>query len=151
MNERLVDVIDSSGTVLHTYPITLGESGKAPDDSEYLAKALEAAAHSRLVPDAELRTLTARMHTGRGGQMAPYGDALEKNSETKLGLDQAVRERGNLQWEKEGCPDGRAEEYWHRALDQHLRERAYVLWQQEGSPEGRQDEYWRRLVDFQDQ
>lgn len=91
------------------------------------------------------------MHTGRGGQMAPYGDDLEKNSETKLGLDQAVRERAYLLWEKEGCPDGRAEEYWHRALDQHLRERAYVLWQQEGSPEGRQEKYWRRLVDFQAQ
>ncbi|MDR7010030.1 MULTISPECIES: DUF2934 domain-containing protein [Paraburkholderia] len=151
MSERLVDVIDSSGTVLHTYPITLGESSNVPGDAEFQAKALEAAAHSRLVPDAELCTLTARLHTGRGGQMAPYGDDLEKNSETKLGLDQAVRERAYLLWEKEGCPDGRADEYWHRALDQHLRERAYVLWQQEGSPEGRQDEYWRRLVDFQAQ
>ncbi|WP_029972078.1 DUF2934 domain-containing protein [Paraburkholderia graminis] len=151
MSERLVDVIDSSGTVLHTCPITLGESGNVPDDAEYQAKALEAAADSRLVPDAELRTLTAKMHTGRGGQMAPYGDDLKKDSETKLGLDQAVRERAYLLWEKERCADGRAEEYWHRALDQHLRERAYVLWQQEGSPEGRQDEYWRRLVDFQAQ
>ncbi|MFM0197484.1 hypothetical protein PQQ65_30715 [Paraburkholderia strydomiana] len=44
MTERLVDVIDSNGTVLHTYPITLGEPGCA-DDSEYLGKALEAAAH----------------------------------------------------------------------------------------------------------
>ena len=150
MTERLVDVIDSSGTVLHTYPITLRESGNA-DDSEYLAKALEAAAHGRLVPDAELGTLTARMHTARGGQMAPYGDDVQGNSETKSGLEQAVRERAYLLWEKEGRPEGRAEEYWHRALDQHLRERAYVLWQQEGSPEGRQDEYWRRLVDFQAQ
>ena len=149
MTERLVDVIDGSGAVLHTYPVTLSESGNAADDSEYQAKALEAAAHGRLVPDAELGTLMARMHTGRGGQMAPYGDDLEKNSETRLGLDQAVRERAYLLWEKDGRPDGRAEEYWHRALDQHLRERAYVLWQQEGSPEGRQDQYWRRLVDFQ--
>lgn len=78
MSERLVDVIDSSGTVLHTYPITLGESSNVPGDAEFQAKALEAAAHSRLVPDAELCTLTARLHTGRGGQMAPYGDDLEK-------------------------------------------------------------------------
>jgi hypothetical protein len=91
------------------------------------------------------------MHTGRGGQMAPYGDDLETNSETKLGLAQAVRERAYRLWESDGRPDERAEEYWHRALDQHLRERAYVLWQQEGSPEGRQDEYWRRLVDFEAQ
>ncbi len=151
MTERLVDVLNSSGAVLHTYPITLSASGIPPDGSAYQAKALEAAAQSRLVPDAELATLTARMHMGRGGQMAPYGDDLEKNSETKSGLDQAVRERAYLLWEKDGCPDGRAEEYSHRALDQHLRERAYALWQQEGSPEGRQDEYWRRLVDFQAQ
>ena len=151
MNDRLVDVMDRNGAVLHTYPITLNESSNVADDSEYRAKALEAAAHGRLVPDAELGTLTARMHAGRGGQMAPYGDNLETNSETKSGLDQAVRERAYLLWEKDGCPEGRAEEYWHRALDQHLRERAYVLWQQEGSPEGRQDKYWRRLVDFQAQ
>jgi hypothetical protein len=150
MTERLVDVMDGIGNVLHTYPITLSGSGNA-HDSEYQAKALEAAAHGRLVPDAKLGTLTARMHTGRGGQMAPYGDDLQGNSETRHGLEQAVRERAYLLWEKEGRPEGRAEEFWYRALDQHLRERAYVLWQQEGSPEGRQDEYWRRLVDFQAQ
>jgi hypothetical protein len=48
MTERLVDVIDSRGTVLHTYPVTLSESGNAADDSEYQAKALEAAAHAGL-------------------------------------------------------------------------------------------------------
>jgi hypothetical protein len=151
MNDRLVDVMDGSGRVLHTYPITLSESSNIGDDSAYRAKALEAAAHGRLVPDAALGTLTARIHTGRGGQMAPYGDDLQANSETKLGLEQAVRERAYLLWDSDGRPDGRAEEFWHRALDEHLRERAYVLWQQEGSPEGRQDEYWRRLVDFQAQ
>ena len=80
MKVRLVDVINRNGTVLHTYPITLSESSNDADDSEYQAKALEAAAHGRLVPDAELGTLTARMHTDRGGQMAPYGDDLDRNS-----------------------------------------------------------------------
>jgi hypothetical protein len=47
MTERLVDVMDGSGNVLHTYAITLSESGSA-DDSAYQAKALEAAAHGRL-------------------------------------------------------------------------------------------------------
>jgi hypothetical protein len=42
MTERLVDVLNSSGAVLHTYPITLRESGIPPDDSAYQAKALEA-------------------------------------------------------------------------------------------------------------
>lgn len=62
MAERLVDVLDSSGAVIHTYPITLGQSGDAADDSAYAAKALEAAAHGRLVADAELGTLSARMY-----------------------------------------------------------------------------------------
>ena len=54
MGVRLVDVLDSSGSVIHTYPITLGEFGDAADDAAYEAKALEAAAYGRLVPDAEL-------------------------------------------------------------------------------------------------
>jgi hypothetical protein len=135
MNERLGDVMDGSGIVLHTNPSALSEAGNA-DESRYLAKALEAAAQGRLVPDVQLGTPAARMHTGRGGQMAPYGDDLQRNSETKLGLDQAVRERAYRLREEDGRPDGRAEEYWHRALDQHLRERAYVLWQQKAVPKG---------------
>jgi hypothetical protein len=148
MVERLVDVLDRNGTVIHTYPITLAEPDNE-DDAKYIAKALEAAAHGRLVADADLDGLTARMHIGRSGQMAPYGDDVAGSSETKAGLEQAVRERAHLLWEQDGRPQGRAEEYWHRALDQHLRERAYVLWQQEGSPEGRADEYWRRICNFE--
>jgi hypothetical protein len=149
MEERLVDVLDSNGVALHTYPVTIDESGGAATDAQYLAKALEAAAHGQLVPDAELKTLTARMHLSRGGPMQPYGDEISTDSETKHGLEQAVRERAYLLWEQEGRPEGRADEYWHRALDQHLRERAYVLWQQEGSPEGKADEDWQRMREFQ--
>lgn len=149
MVERLVDVLDHNGTVIHTYPITLEASENGANDTKYEAKALEAAAHGQLVPDAELKTLTARMHVGRGGHMAPYGDNLAGDSETKAGLEQAVRKRAYVLWEQEGRPEGRTQEYWHRALDQHLRERAYVLWQQEGSPEGLADEYWRRVLNFE--
>ena len=149
MAERLVDVLHGNGLVVHTYPITLDEAGGAAGDAEYEAKALEAAAHGRLVPDAELGSLTARMHVSRGGPLQPYGDGIGTTSETKLGLEQAVRERAYSLWEQEGRPEGRADEYWHRALDQHLRERAYVSWQQEGSPEGGADEDWHRLREFQ--
>jgi hypothetical protein len=69
------------------------------------------------------------MHIDRGGQMAPYGDDLAGGSETKIDLMQSVRERAYQLWERKGSPDGRADEYWHRALDQHLRERAYALWE----------------------
>ncbi|MEA3114325.1 MAG: hypothetical protein QOG58_4124, partial [Caballeronia sp.] len=121
MTERLVEVLDSSGSVIHTYPITLGELGDAADDSAYEAKALEAAAQGQLVPDAGLGSLTARMHVNRGGQMAAYGDDIDSRSETKVGLEQEIRERAYLLWEKDGRPAGYADEYWHRALDQHLR------------------------------
>jgi hypothetical protein len=151
MTERLVDILDSSGNVLHTYPITLGGLGDDARDSAYEAKGLEAAAHGRLVPDGELQGLTARIHVARGGQMLPYGDEVQNDSETKVGLEQAVRTRAYALWEQEGCPDDRASEYWHRAFDELLRERAYVLWQQEGSPEGGADEYWERLIKFQAQ
>jgi Protein of unknown function (DUF2934) len=142
MAERLVDVLNGHNAVLHTYPITIGAPNSIPNDTEYRAKAVKAAAHAQLVPDASLKSLTTRMHVGRGGALTPYGDDRGTLSETKQGLDQVVRERAYLLWEKDGCPDGRAEEYWHRAHSQRLHERAYVLWQQEGCPEGRAEELW---------
>lgn len=149
--QRLVDVLNGSGTVLHTYPITLGELGDATDDSLYEAKALEAAANGRLVPDSEIERLTARLHVSRSGQMSSYGDDLERSSETKNGLEQSVRERAYALWEQDGRPEGRTEVYWHRALDQHLSQRAYALWQREGCPDGRADEFWHRVVGFEAQ
>jgi hypothetical protein len=91
------------------------------------------------------------MHISRGGQMAPYGDDLAGGSETRASLEQTVRERAYLLWEQDGMPEGRADEYWHRALDQHLRERAYVLWEQAGCPDGGADEYWHRIRNFEAQ
>jgi hypothetical protein len=149
MAERLVDVLNSNNAVLHTFPITLGESGIAPQDADYEGKASRAAAHAHLVPDAKLNSLTAQMHVGRGGALAPYGDDLDITSQTKLGLDQIVRERAYLLWEQAGCPENRADEYWNRAHEQHLRERAYFLWQQEGCPDGRPDDHWHRTCEFE--
>lgn len=149
MAERLVDVLNTNKTVLHTYPITIGDSDIASKDAEYEGKASRAAAHAQLVPDADLKSLTTRMHIGRGGALAPYGDGRDVLSQTKQGLDQAVRERAYFLWQQEGCQDGRANEYWDRAHEQHLRKRAYVLWQQEGCPEGRADEYWHRTREFE--
>jgi hypothetical protein len=151
MTERLVDVSDAKRIVLHTYPIALGrtEAGSVAPDAEYESKALSAAAHAQLVPDAELLTLSSRMHVSRRGSLEPYGDSQEVLSETKQGLEQAVRERAYSLWEMDGCPPGHADDYWHRARDQHLRERAHVLWRQEGCPIGRADEHWRRVQAFE--
>lgn len=149
MTERLVDILGRNGLVIHTYPVTLDESNGAADDAAFQAKALEAAAHGQLVGNDELAGLTTRMHISRGGRMEPVYDSLSSMSETKIGLDQLVREQAYALWEAEGRPEGRAEDHWNRALEQHLRERAYVLWQQQGSPEGGADEDWRRLREFQ--
>jgi hypothetical protein len=149
MAERLVDVLNGDGVVLHTYPVTIRHSDIALEDAEFEEKALQAAAHAQLVPDADLKCLTTRMHVSRGGALAPYGDGRDVLSQTQKGLDQVVRERAYFLWQRDGSPDGRAEEYWHRAHDQHLRERAYVLWQQEGCPGGRADEYWHRVREFE--
>jgi len=96
MDERLVDVLDCNGTILHTYPVTLDDQSGAATDEEYKAKALEAAAQGRLVPDNELRGLSAKMHQSRSGRMQPPEDQISTNSETKIGLEQAVRERAYL-------------------------------------------------------
>jgi Protein of unknown function (DUF2934) len=149
MAERLVDALNSSKGVLHTYPITIGDSDIAAKDDEYRQKASRAAAYAHLVPDADLNSLTTMMHVSRRGALAPFGDGHDVLSQTKQGLDQVVRERAYCLWQQEGCPEGRADEYWHRAHDQHLRERAYCLWQQEGCPEGRADEYWHRTREFE--
>jgi hypothetical protein len=100
MAERLVDVLDSTGRVIHTYPVTLDESAGSVDDADYQAKALQAAAHGQL-----------------GGRLEPLDDTVSSDSETKLGLEQSVRERAYALWDEEGRPEGQTDEYWHRALD----------------------------------
>jgi len=145
MPERLVDVLDVNRNVIHTYPVTLNNGS----DADFIAKGLEAAANGQIVPEGELSRLTARIHHSHGGRMAPEDDRLAGDSQTRTGLEQEVRERAHLLWEQEGRPEGRSDEYWHRAHDQHLRERAYVLWQQRGSPEGSADEHLRQVRDFE--
>ena len=141
MAERLVDVVGSKKAVLHTFPITLEDSDNdvAPTDAAYEEKALSAAAHAQLVPDADLKKLTTRMHVDRSGPLEPFDDNLDVSSQTKQGLDQIVRGRAYLLWEMDG---------WDRAHEQHLRERAYALWEQEGCPVGRADEHWHRTQEF---
>ncbi|MEJ0017639.1 MAG: DUF2934 domain-containing protein [Acetobacteraceae bacterium] len=152
MTERLVDVSSGKGAVLHTFPITIetpGGSGAVASDADYGEKAIMAAKYARLVPDADTNDLTSRPHVSRGGALAPFGDDRDVLSQTKQSLTQVVRERAYLLWERDGCPHGDADKYWHRACEQHVRERAYVLWQQEGCVAGRADEHWHRTRQFE--
>jgi hypothetical protein len=150
MTENLVDVLDGNGTVLHTFPVTVGASIPNPETQDFEEKALSAAAHAQLVPTPDLESLSARMHVSRGGALTPFGDAHDVLSETKLGLYQIVRERAYQLWEREGRPDGQAEDHWFRARDQRLRERAYHIWEQEGRPEGQAARHWDWTCGFEE-
>jgi hypothetical protein len=71
MTERMVDVMDKTGTVLHTYPISLSASNPsleasspAAQDAHYEKAALRAAMTAKLVPEADFASLKTRMHQG---------------------------------------------------------------------------------------
>ena len=148
MPERLVDVMNRAGNVLHTFPVVV-EASDGISDEDYMTKALKLAAHASLLPDGGVKDLTARMHVTRGGHLAPYGDDRHILERTNQGLENALRERAYFIWQRDGHPHGRAEDHWHYAFDQHLREHAYFLWLQEGCPEGRADEHWRESREFE--
>ena len=63
MTERNVDVMDRTGKVLHTYPITIGASNPSPRDTDYEKAALSAARVAKLVPESDFASLMTRMHT----------------------------------------------------------------------------------------
>ena len=148
MPERLVDVEKQGSRVLHTFPVAI--SGEAVEEEAFKGKALEAAGNAKLVPNEELKSLNAKMHVSRGGQLTPYGDPHGVLAETKAGLDQVVRERAYLLWEQAGQPDGRADDFWHQAQHQRFCERAYALWEREGCPEGKADDHWFRTRAFEE-
>ncbi len=149
MTERLVDVVDKNGTVVHTYPITVGKPGSAAPDAAFENKSLEAAIYGHLVSTRDLSTLTTRMHVSRSGRMEPYSDSVPCTSQTKVSLEQEVRVEAYRLWSQSGQPNGQADEFWTRAHEEQLRLRAYTLWQQEGSPFGRADEFWAKTVQFE--
>jgi hypothetical protein len=149
MPERLVDVEKQGAKVLHTFPITISGPAAAAEEA-FKQKALDAAANAKLVPNAELESLNAKMHVGRGGQLTPYGDPHGVLAETKAGLDQVVRERAYLLWEQAGRPDGCADDFWHQAQHQRFCQRAYALWEREGRQGGKADEHWFRTRAFEE-
>jgi hypothetical protein len=69
MTERKVDVMDKTGKVLHTCPISLsassspvGASSPWPLDADYEKAALGAARAAKLVPESDFASLRTRMH-----------------------------------------------------------------------------------------
>jgi hypothetical protein len=69
MTERMVDVMDKTGKVLHTYPISLSASSPPvgatmpwPRDTDYEKAALSAARTAKLVPESDFASLKTRVH-----------------------------------------------------------------------------------------
>lgn len=150
MTTHLVDVLDTYGNILHTFPIAR-KGDEHPTEDTFMVEALEAAAFSHLVPKEDLQSLNAKMHVSRGGRLAPYGDRLDSNAGTRAGLEQEIRVQAYYLWNEEGCPDGQADKHWHCALEQNRRDRAYMLWHLNGCPEGSADADWQQAVDFEKQ
>lgn len=117
MKECLIDVLNARDTVLHVFPIAVEDRDGTPKAVDPEREALKLAALLHLVPDAEADGLHARRHVGRGGQLTPYGDVLETRRQMRERAEWRIRERAYFLWRQEGCPDGRAEEHWHRARE----------------------------------
>jgi len=115
MKECLVDVLNARDTVLHVFPIAKDGHHSALTDAECVQEAMKAATLLRLVPEAEEDGLRGRVHVGRGGQLAPFGDVLEIRRQSQERAEQHVRTRAYFLWRQEGCPANRAEEHWHQA------------------------------------
>lgn len=115
MKECLVDVLNDKGTVLHVFPVAVEDQDGTPRDVNPEREALKLAALMQLAPEDEAATLDARPHVSRGGPLTPYADVLELRLQKFERAEQRIRERAYFLWRQEGCPEGRADEHWHRA------------------------------------
>jgi hypothetical protein len=77
MVECMVDVMDKTGKVLHTYPITLtasnpavAASSPAMKDADFEKAALSAARTAKLVPEPDFASLQTRVHQAAGQKTA---------------------------------------------------------------------------------
>ncbi len=118
MKECLVDVLDDKGTVLHVFPVAVEDQDGTPKDVNPEREALKLAALMQLAPEEEAATaLHARPHVSRGGPLTPYADVLELRLQKFERAERRIRERAYFLWRQEGCPEGRADEHWHRARE----------------------------------
>ena len=115
MKECLVDVLNERDTVLHVLPVAVQSERGELDEAACVQQALSAAAQLRLVPEAEAPGLQARIHVGRGGQLAPVGDVLRVRMEAQRRAEEHIRARAYFLWERDGRPESTGEEYWFRA------------------------------------
>ena len=90
MTEHLVDVLNARETVLSVIPVALDGKDGDPKEADCLQEALKTAADLHLVPDTEVEGMQARMHVGRGGQLAPVADVLKIRQDAQERAEQGV-------------------------------------------------------------
>jgi hypothetical protein len=115
MEERLVDVLNDKNNVLHVFPVKIESAVAPPREADFEQEAVRAAIAAEIVPPTEVKKLKTRLHVSRGGQLAPYGDALQTQNEQRMRLEQRIRECAYFLWQEAGCPDNRADEFWECA------------------------------------
>ena len=116
MPDLLIDVLNGKNNVLHVFPVQIDDDAAAKE-VDFEQEALKAAVAAEIVPPAEAPTPKARPHVSRGGQLMPYGDALQTKTEQKMRLEDQIREHAYFLWQEAGCPDNQADEFWHRASE----------------------------------
>jgi hypothetical protein len=117
MPELLIDILNDKNNVLHVFPVAIDRQGSPGEEARAEQAALEAAAAAEIVPTSEAPKLKARRHVSRGGQLLPYGDAIQVKAERELRLEAQIRERAYFLWQEAGYPDHQADAFWHRARE----------------------------------
>jgi hypothetical protein len=115
MPELLIDVLNDKNNVLHVFPVAIEGQSSPEEEARAEQAALQAAAAAEIVPASETPKLKARRHVSRGGQLMPYGDALQTKAEQEMRFEGQIRERAYFLWQEAGCPDHQADAFWHRA------------------------------------
>ena len=72
---------------------------------------------------------------------------MQKNSE----VAEAMRRTAYFLWEQDGCPEGRAFDYWLRAKHIQQRHMAYDRWLAEGTPVDRAELHWNAVAEHLDE
>ena len=144
MPERLVDVETQGSQVLHTFPVTI--SAPAAEENAFKEKALAAAGNAKLVPNEELDSLNAKMSAAAGPIRRSARRARGDQGGSRPGCSRArllaLGAGGSAGWPRR--------DFWHQAQHERFCERAYALWEREGCPEGKADEHWFRTRAFEE-
>jgi hypothetical protein len=102
---------------------------RLPQDDQAIAERVHALLATADVATAKVVQATIASEPAALGQgEAPFSRETEQDGEPQPS-ERQLRERAYFLWKQEGCPDGRAQEFWERARQMHQGERALVACQ----------------------